>query len=101
MTGFKQAVIIVTNGGEYEETIKAIPLEVPTQLQSSTDENSATMPYVRQDVDLVKSYFKKDINKELSFTLHDGPDAQKSRNFYLECLKNFFKECTSAGGIVI
>ena len=97
MTGFKQVMIIVTNGDEYEETIKAVPLE--TSSENSTDENSAAMSYVRKDVDLVKTYFKKDINKELSFTLHDGPDNQKSRNFYIECLEIFFKECSTAGGM--
>ena len=98
MTGFKQAVIIITNGDKYEETIKAVPLENPSQ--NSTNENSAAMSYVRKDIDLVKSYFKKDVNKELSFTLHDGPDTQKSRKFYIECLEILFKECSTAGGII-
>ena len=96
MAGFKQAVIIVTNGDEHSEKIKAVPLEVPPY--SSTDESCAATSYTREDVDLLKSYFKKDINKELSFSLHDGPDTQRSRNYYFECLKILFKECTAAGG---
>lgn len=96
MTGFKQAVIIITNGNKYEETIKAVPLESPSD--GSTNEGSAAISYVRKDIDLVKSYFKRDINKELSFTLYDGPDTQRSRNFYIECLEILFKECRTAGG---
>ena len=43
MVGFKQAVIIVTNGDEHSEKIKAIPLEVPPY--SSTDESCAATSY--------------------------------------------------------
>ena len=96
MRGFKQAVIIVTNGDELSEKIKAVPLEVPPY--SSTDESCAATSYTREDVDLLKSYFKKDITIELSFSLHDGPDTQRSRNYYFECLEILFKECTAAGG---
>ena len=99
MTGFKQAVIIVTSGDKYEENMKVVSLEVPPQ--SSTDDGCAATSYTRKDIDLVKSYFKKDINKELAFNLHDGPDIQKSRNYYFECLEILFKECTAAGGIII
>ena len=96
MKGFKQAVIIVTNGDEYSENIKAVPLEVPPY--SSTDESCIATSYTREDVDLLKSYFKKDINNELSFSLHDNPDTQRFRNYYFECLEIIFKECTATGG---
>ena len=96
MIGFKQAVIIVTNGDEYSEKIKAVPLEVPPH--SSTDESCPAMTYTRKDIDLVKSYFKKDITIELAFSLHESPGNQSSRNYYLECLEILFKECTAAGG---
>ena len=101
MAGFKQAVIIISDGDKYEETIKAIPLEMPPQ--SSTNENNVAAPsyYVRQDVDLVKSYFKRDINKEIAFCLHDEPGSQRPRNFHLECLEVLFKECTTTGSTYI
>ena len=96
MVGFKQAVIIVTNGDEHSEKIKAVPLEVPPY--SSTDESCAATSYTREDIDLLKSYFKKDTNTELSFSLHDGQNTQRSKNYYFECLEILFKECTAAGG---
>ena len=97
MTGFRQVVIIITNGDEYSEKIKAVPLEVPPQ--SSTDGSCAATSYTRKDINLVKSYFKRDVNKELSFSLHEDPDSQRSKNYYFECLEILFKESTAAGGI--
>ena len=96
MRGFLQCMIIDTHGGTYNNTLKAIPLEEPPQ--DSSKEAAPVALYEREDIRDIKSFLKKDINKELAFSLCD---AQRSKQYYLECIEVLFKECTKSGGTYV
>ena len=98
MLGFLQCMIIHSYGGMYDDKIKAIPMEIPSQ--DSTDKTDySTLSRKRGDIEDIECYIKNDINKELSFALYDAPDAQRSKHFYLEFIEVLFRECTKSGGI--
>ena len=94
--GFLQCMIIHSYGGMYDNKIKAIPMEMPSQ--DSTADYS-TLSHKQEDIEDIECYIKSDINKELSFALYDAPDSQKSKDSYLKCIEVLFKECTRSGGI--
>ena len=96
MRGFLQCMTIDTHGSAYNNTVKAIPLEEPPQ--DSTDEAISVTSYEQESIKHIKSFIKKDINKELSFSLSDTQNTQKSKQYYLECIEILFKECTRSGG---
>lgn len=89
--GYLQCMIIDSHGGTYNNTLKAIPLEKPSQ-----DQATSVTPNEQRDI---KCYIKKDVNKEISFSLSDIPNGQKSRDYYLECIEVLFKECSKSGGM--
>ena len=98
MHGFLQCMIIHSYGGMYDNKIKAIPMEMPSQ--DSTDKaDYSTLSHKREDIEDIECYVKNDINKELSFILYDAPDAQRSKYSYLEFIEVLFRECTKGGGI--
>ena len=94
MKGFLQCMTIDSHGGTYNNALKAIPLEKP--LEDSANEAASSTSNEQRNM---KCYIKKDINKELSFSLSDIPNAQKSKDYYLECIEVLFKECSKSGGI--
>ena len=96
--GFLQCMIIHSYGGMYDDTIRAIPMEMPLQ-DSANKATYSTLSHKRGDIEDIECYIKNDINKELSFSLYDAPNAQKSKQSYLECIKILFKECTKSGGM--
>lgn len=89
-------MIIDTHGGTYNNTLKAIPLEEPPQ--DSSKEAVSVASYEREDIKDIKSFLRKDINKELAFSLSD---TQRSKQYYLECIEVLFKECTKSGGMYV
>ena len=98
MFGFLQCMIIHSYGGMYDDKIKAIPMEMPSQ--DLTDKaDYSTLSHKREDIEDIECYIKNDINKELSIILYDAPDAQRSKHSYLEFIEALFKECTKGGGI--
>ena len=90
-------MIIHSHGGMYDDAIRAIPMEMPSQ-DSANKANYPVMSYERGDIEDIESYIKRDEHKELSFSLYDAPNAQKTRQSYLECIEILFKECTKSGG---
>lgn len=96
MFGFLQCMIIHSYGGIYDDNIKAIPMQKPSQ--DSTDKNSYHAESHEEEIKDIECYVKKDVTKELCFSLHDAPGAQKSKQHYLESIEKFFKECTKSGG---
>ena len=91
-------MIIHSYGGTYNNSLRAIPMEKP--LQDSTNEAGTSVTLNEQgDIGDIRCFVKKDVNKELSFSLYDIPDAQKSRCYYLECIEILFKECSKSGGM--
>ena len=99
MLGFLQCMIIHSYGGMYDDKIKAIPMETPSQ--DSTDKaDYSTLSHKREDIKDIECYIKNDINKELSSILYDAPDAQRSKRSYLEFIEVLFRECTKGGGII-
>ena len=96
MKGSLQCMIINTHGGIYNNALNAVPME--EALENSTNEATPGMPDAKRDTKEIKCYIMKDVNKELSFELYDVPNAQKSRNHYLECIEVLFKECSKSGG---
>ena len=89
-----------SHGGIYDDAIRAIPMEMPSQ-DLTNEGNDLAASYERGDIEDIESYIKKDEYKELSFSLYDAPNAQNSRQSYLECIETLFKECTKSGGIAI
>ena len=77
--------------------MRAIPMEEPSQ--DLMDKASFAAAYKQESIELINSFVKEDINKELSFSLCDTQNAQKSRQYYLESIEDPFKECTKSGGI--
>ena len=100
MRGFLQCIIIDIHGGNYNNTSKAIAMEEPPQDLSNEDMPPATS-YERDDIKEIKSFVKKDINKELAFNLCDTQNAQRSKQYYLECIEVLFKESTRSGGTYV
>ena len=98
LRGFLQCMIIHSYGGVYDDKIKAIPMEMPSQ--DSTADYS-TLSHKREDIEDFECYIKSDINKEFSFTLYDAPDSQKSKQSYLDFIEILFRECTKSGGIKV
>jgi len=100
MLGFLQCIIIGSNGGEYEESIKAIPpLEKPSDSdQPKKEEDTSITSSIKNDFELVKDFIKKDYQKEFVFSIHDAPGAQQSKQFYLNYIQVLFKESTKGGG---
>jgi len=100
MLGFLQCIIIGSNGGEYEESIKAIPpLEKPSDSdQPKKEEDISITSSIKNDFELVKDFIKKDYQKEFVFSIHDAPGAQQSKQFYLNYIQVLFKESTKGGG---
>ena len=83
--GYLQCMIIDSNGGVYREGLKAVPTETTAQ---ST----------RKDIEHVQRYIRKDRRKELVFSLHDSPNFQLPRQYYLDRIRELFKECSRHGG---
>lgn len=126
MLGLLQCMIIDSRGGEYEDATKAVPLEVPNQnsmekfsiIEPSSNKNSKTDNSMEQqtttvepgsiplsmdskDVKTIKSLIENDHMKEYAFSLYDEPNAQRSKQFYLDSMQTLFKECTKAGGMYL
>ena len=99
MRGFLQCIIIHSYGGMYDDTIRAIPMEMPSQ-DSANEVTYSTLSHKR-DIKDIECYVRNDIRKELSFCLYDAPNAQKSKEYYLECIEILFKECTKSGGMYL
>ena len=99
MRGFLQCMIIDTHGGTYSNTSKAIPMEDPPQ--DLSNEDMLTTSYEREDIKEIKGFVKKDINKELAFSLCDTQNAQRSKQYYLECIEVLFRESTRSGGMYV
>ena len=97
IVGSVECVIIQSFGGKYDDTIKAIPMEMPSQ--DSAYDTTYTTSHKREDMEVIECYIKNDINMELSSTFFDAPYAQKSKEFYLECIEADFKECSKSGGM--
>ena len=97
MIGFLQCMIIQSYGGMYDDTVRAIPMEMPSQVLTNEGNYSVAL-YERETIEDIESYIKRDELKELSFSLYDAPNAQKSKQSYLECIEILFKECTKNGG---
>ena len=141
-------MIINSHGGNYINTVKAIPLEIPTKplakepnssqvndvdqnsngvehtvtLQSNssqlsknennsisvnTDNKGEQMSTeevhsvaLSQDTKTLKNYIEMDYMKEYAFSLRDQPDAQQSKQFYLDAIEILFRECSRAGGML-
>ena len=93
-------MIIHSHGGMYDDAIRAIPMEMPSH-DPTNKGNYTAASYGRGDIEEIESYVKSDERKELSFSLYDAPNAQKSKQSYLECIEILFKECTKSGGIPI
>jgi len=80
--------------------IKAVAMET----ENHTDEETGSE---RNGTDQEKglqsliTIFRKDIHKELVFNLHDSPDDQKPKKYYVDCIEILLKECTASGGINI
>jgi len=100
MLGFLQCMIIGSNGGEYEDGIKAVPpLEKSSDGDQPNKEEDATITsYIKNDFELVKDFINKDYQKEFIFSIHDAPEAQQSKQFYLNYIEVLFKESTKGGG---
>ena len=97
MRGFLQCMTIDTHRSSYNNTMRAIPMEEPSQ--DLMDKASFAAAYKQESIKLINSFVKQDINKELAFSLCDTQNAQKSRQYYLECIEVLFKECTKSGGM--
>ena len=112
MLGLLQCMIIDSHAGKYNIATKAVPLEVPNQdsaerhsiVELSVNKNKKTKPgsiplsMDNKDVKTIKSFIENDCMKEYAFGLYDEPDAQQSKQFYLDSMKILFEECTKAGG---
>ena len=100
MKGFLQCMIIHSYGGTYSNDLRAIPMEKP--LQNSTSEAGSSITLNEQGgISDIRCYVKKDINKELSFSLYDILGAQKSKCYYLECIEVLFRGCSKSGGTYV
>ena len=62
------------------------------------DPHSVAISMLHEDIKTMKGYIGKDSMKECAFTLHDQPDAQSSKQFYLDSIETLFRECSKAGG---
>ena len=96
MAGFKQCITINSDGGKYDEMVKAVAMETQKNTDETTDEETE-----EKGLDSLITFFRKDIHKELVFSLHDSPDGQKPKQFYVDCIEILFKECTASGGNVL
>ena len=97
--GFLQCMIIVSQGGKYEAAVNAIPLVGAAEGLMKKDKFSRKQE--RRDIEIIQTYLKNDYLKELVSTLYDLPDSQKSRQYYLGCIENIFKQCSKGGGMYI
>ena len=93
-------MIIGSNGGEYEESIKAVPpLERSSDGdQSNKEEGTPISSCIKNDFELVKDFINKDHQKEFVLSIHDAPGAQQSKQFYLNYIEVLFRESTKGGG---
>ena len=90
--GSVDCIIIESLGGTYKSGIQAIPLK-------NTDNESATVSYVRKDVELIQHYIKQDKSKQLIFSLQDSPNFRKARQYYINHITEIFLECDKSGGM--
>ena len=110
MLGLLQCMIIDSYGGKYEDATKAVSLEVPNQnsmerlsiidknMERQTTIIDPTLSMVDKDVKTIRGLIENDYMKEYAFSLYDEPNAQRSKQFYLDSMEILFKECTKAGG---
>ena len=92
-------MIIHSSGGMYDDKIKAVPMENPSH--GSTYEATYSLSHKQGDIEDIECFIKNDTHKELSFSLYDAPNTQKSKNFYLKSIEALFKECTKGGGMYV
>ena len=97
MIGFLQCMIIHSQGGMIDDTVRAIPMEMSSQ-DSTNEVNYPATSYEGEDIKDIESYIRSDELKDLSVSLYDTPNTQKSKQSYLECIEILFKECTKSGG---
>lgn len=68
--------------------------------QTSTEKShSVALSILDQDTETMKDFIEKDHMKEYAFSLHDHPDSQRSKQFYLDSIEILFRECSKAGGM--
>ena len=87
---------------EHAVTVESVIKDSVTDKQTITkDPHSVALSMVNQDVKTMKGYIGKDLLKEYAFSLHDQPDIQSSKQFYLDSIETLFRECSKAGGTYI
>ena len=83
---------------EHAVTVESVIKDSVTDKQTTKDPHSVALSMVNQDVKTMKGYIGKDLLKEYAFSLHDQPDTQSSKQFYLDSIETLFRECSKAGG---
>ena len=93
LMGSQQCMIIDTHNSQYKDIRKAVPME---KAADSSDTASVTSD-LRKDIEVIQGYIKRDPLKQL-YSIHEDSKSQKSRQFYLECIEELFKDCMTTGG---
>ena len=101
MTGFKQCITINSDGGKYDETVKAVAMEADSEVVADERPDSVINGIKMKGLEQIMTFFRKGLKTELSFNLHDSPDDQKPKQYYIDCIEILFKECTTSGGTYI
>jgi len=89
---YSQCMIIDTHDGQY---IKTVPMEKATD--SSTGDTATITSDVRTDIEVIQGYIERDPLKQL-YSIHEDFKYQKSKQFYLDSIKNLIKKCMVIGG---
>jgi len=95
MIAYSQCMIIDTHDGQYKDIIKAVPMEKAAD--SSIGDTATITSGVRKDIEVIQGYIERDPLKQL-YSMHDDSKYQKSKQFYLYSIENFFKKCMAIGG---
>ncbi|XP_065903617.1 uncharacterized protein [Dysidea avara] len=96
LMGSQQCMIIDTHNSQYKDIRKAVPME---KAADSSDTASVTSD-LRKDIEVIQGYIKRDPLKQL-YSIHEDSKSQKSRQFYLECIEELFKDCMTTGGAML
>ena len=94
-----QCMIIGSFGDKYAEGIKCSPKEKRPLGAGAGLIKHDFLPGVRGDAEKLQDMIRKDKDKELVYSLMDIPGVQETKQFYINYITKFFKECSKNGGL--
>ncbi|XP_065883128.1 uncharacterized protein [Dysidea avara] len=93
-------MIIGSFGDKYAEGIKCSPKEKRPLGAGAGLIKHDFLPGVRGDAEKLQDMIRKDKDKELVYSLMEIPGVQETKQFYINYITKFFKECSKNGALI-